>query len=73
MNITSKLKYIRNRMNTFDCRAYDIERTANESSSWWSSLTTFVSNYYKEMDYYIDLFQVGSAIQSGGGNRRMKK
>lgn len=23
-------------------RAYDIERTANESSSWWNSLTTFV-------------------------------
>jgi len=38
-------------------KAYDIERTANESSSWWNSLTTFV----------------GSAIQSSGGTRRLKK
>jgi hypothetical protein len=43
MNIISKENYFVNLFKIFKFRAYDIERTANESSSWWSSLTTFVS------------------------------
>ncbi|CAF1114861.1 unnamed protein product [Adineta steineri] len=54
--LTSLAQIIGSSLNEYN-KAYDIERTANESSSWWSSLTTFV----------------GSAIQSGTGNRRMKK
>ncbi|CAF4028603.1 unnamed protein product, partial [Rotaria magnacalcarata] len=54
--LTSLAQVIGSSLNEYN-KAYDIERTANESSSWWSSLTTFV----------------GSAIQSGTGNRRMKK
>lgn len=43
MNIISKENYFIDWRLISTFRAYDIERTANESSSWWSSLTTFVS------------------------------
>ncbi|CAF4370902.1 unnamed protein product, partial [Adineta steineri] len=38
--LTSLAQIIGSSLNEYN-KAYDIERTANESSSWWSSLTTF--------------------------------